>query len=77
MITYEFNFACDGEVILNGVLPAGCLVLVSDYQVWRHPNQVRDAWLSVRKHGWREAKCKGKARHLCPVCWAAFLERNK
>lgn len=75
MITYEFNFVCDAPRII-GKRADDCDGMESQ-EVWKQPSDINKAWRQVRALGWREAKWKGKTRHLCPSCWEKFLERRK
>ena len=70
MITFTFDYVCDGSRILPKRI---CMNMVSTSPSAK-PDE-RAAWWSIRSLGWHEAKWKGKTRHLCPVCWDRFLEK--
>lgn len=71
MITYEFNFICDGPPVSG----SHCMEVWCD-GIFEKVSDVRKSWLEARDAGWREAKWKGKTRHLCPNCWKIFIERR-
>lgn len=74
MTTYEINFVCDGEGLLGRVVK-GCLS-VQSCSPQKTPDTTK-AWRRVRDlRQWREARWKGKTRHLCPTCWNQFIERK-
>jgi hypothetical protein len=75
MITYEFSFICDSRKVI------GCPVMecesIIGSESWALASNVKQAWLEIRKQGWREAKWRGKTRHLCPECWRQYLEERR
>ncbi len=77
MKTYEFNIICDGADVHKESL-VNCQTQFSTGEPYRSvtKGEIR-TWLIARNEGWREAKWRGKTRHLCPNCWADFIERRK
>lgn len=71
MTTCDFHYVCEGRrlfaFICDRIVNLGTFAFEDERKVWR----------IARVNGWREAKWKGKTRHLCPACWQLFIERRK
>jgi hypothetical protein len=74
----EITYFCDGKKTLGRAYDSmHCHHVTSADPVNDTPEGRKSAWRMIRARGWHEAAWRGKARHLCPECWADFIARNK
>lgn len=74
MITYTFDFHCEGDHVL-GEFSGTCWKRLSE-DVYRKPEDVQIAWKRARDRGWRLFNFKDERCHLCPACAPEFIKRK-